>query len=193
MRRFWTVTVSRWFAVNRCLLFLSRVTHAMFSELMRSYLGCRSSLTMVGIQFVLPLICGRWGYTLRIYALYIRLKHKSLQRLVNFWKLLQNCIKCAIIKHTKGTIALSQSDGFASSWWGAVSFLQELYSLCVVFFIYSIIQHFYSFVNSIDVMYSIQNWQKCGWVFVQFLFCEADNYTRTKRMYGEIKEIVIIL
>ena len=66
--------VSRWFAVNRCLLFLSRVTHAMFSELMRSYLGCRSSLTMVGIQFVLPLICGRWGYTLRIYALYIRLK-----------------------------------------------------------------------------------------------------------------------
>lgn len=137
MRRFWTVTVSRWFAVNRCLLFLSRVTHAMFSELMRSYLGCRSSLTMVGIQFVLPLICGRWGYTLRIYALYIRLKTQeppASGKLLKALAKLYYCIKCAIIKHTKGTIALSQSDGFASSWWGAVSFLQELYSLCVVFF-----------------------------------------------------------
>ena len=32
-----------------------------------------------------------------------------------------------------------------------------------------------------------------GECLCNFLFCEADNYTRTKRMYGEIKEIVIIL
>ena len=91
--------VSRWFAVNRRLLFLSRVTHAMFSELMRSYLGCRSSLTMVGIQFVLPLICGRWGYTLRIYALYIRLKTqeppasgKLLKALAKLYKIVLNVL-----------------------------------------------------------------------------------------------------
>ena len=109
--------VSRWFAVNRRLLFLSRVAYTMFSELMRSYLGCRSSLTMVGIQFVLPLICGRWGYTLRIYALYIRLKTQEPPASGKLLKALAKLyyIKCAIIKHTKGTIALSQSDGFASS------------------------------------------------------------------------------
>ena len=101
----------------------------------RSAVIAKSCYYKVGYSICTAFVCfGRWGYTLRIYALYIRLKHKSLQRPVNFWKLLQNCIKCAIIKHTKGTIALSQSDGFASSWWGAVSFLQELYSLCVVFF-----------------------------------------------------------
>ena len=91
--------VSRWFAVNRRLLFLSRVAYTMFSELMRSYLGCRSSLTMVGIQFVLPLICGRWGYTLRIYALYIRLKTqeppasgKLLKALAKLYKIVLNVL-----------------------------------------------------------------------------------------------------
>ncbi len=68
------------------------------------------------------------------------------------------------------------------------------YTACVwCFFIYSIIQQFYSFVNSIDVMYSIRIDKNAGECLCNFLFCEADNYTRTKRMYGEIKEIVIIL
>ena len=35
--------------------------------------------------------------------------------------------------------------------------------------------------------------KNAGECLCNFLFCEADNYTRTKRMYGEIKEIVIIL
>ena len=61
--------VSRWFAVNRRLLFLSRVAYTMFSELMRSYLGCRSSLTMVGIQFVLSLRTG--GEMCREFTLHI--------------------------------------------------------------------------------------------------------------------------
>ena len=76
---------------------------------------------------------------------------------------------------------------------GCIVLAGTIQPVCGVFFIYSIIQHFYSFVNSIDVMYSIKKKKKCGECFCNFLFCEADNYTRTKRMYGEIKEIVIIL
>ena len=43
----------------------------MFTRLMRSSFGCKSFLTMVGIQFVLPCMTGRWGYVLRIYARHI--------------------------------------------------------------------------------------------------------------------------
>lgn len=92
--------VSRWFAVNRRLLFLSRVAYTMFSELMRSYLGCRSSLTMVGIQFVLPQ--GQVGiYTADLRFVYQVNKKQEFPadrwKMKISWKPLLKCMWCAIL------------------------------------------------------------------------------------------------